>query len=106
MVVNLAVDLFAIALTAWFWPHCAKPVLIYYRATPAAQWIVLGVSALQIAAYGFFAGAEFVPIAFQTRLWILGTTGGLWLLVVGAGYLQNYSLLRRVTGKREPPSPN
>lgn len=98
MVGRLVFDFLAIALAAWFWSHCAKPALVFERAAPAAQRIVLGSTVLLIGAWALDAGAEFVPVAYGIQFWVFAIAGVLWSLVVGLGYLQNYALLRRVTG--------
>lgn len=99
MALNLSLDIVVVALAAWFWPHCARPALTAQRAAPGAHWLVLGVTVLTVAAYALAAPAEIARIGGASRWWITTIIGALWIVVVGLGYLQNYALLRRATGK-------
>lgn len=101
---QLALDVFLIALAAWFWPHCARPALVARRATPLAHRLVLGVTVLVIAGYTLSAAAKLVPIDGATVWWTTTIIGALWVLVVGLGYLQGYELLVRATGRVGPRS--
>jgi hypothetical protein len=105
MALRLSMDILGGLLTAWFWPHCARPALIALRAAPVAHWLVLGVTVLTVVAYALAAVADIAGFYGGARWWITLVVGGLWFLVVGLGYLQNYKLLLRATGK-PPPTPN
>jgi hypothetical protein len=103
MAFRLALDFFVIVLAAWFWPHCARPVLIANRASPAAHWLVLAVTVLMVAAHALDAVAEIAQVGYAIPSWSIAIVGGLWTLVVGLGYLQDYALLRRATERRSSP---
>lgn len=97
MAFNLAVDFIGIGLAAWFWPHCAKPALTAKGASPAAHWLVLGITVLMVAAFALTAVLYVVHVGRPVAFWTLWVVGPLWILVVGLGYWQDYALLRRVT---------
>jgi hypothetical protein len=64
---------------------------------------VFGITILLIGAFGIAAVIDVVHAGQPLRFWGLAIAGALWILVVGVGYFQDYSLLRRFTGRRDPP---
>lgn len=105
-VLSLAVDILIVGLAAWFWPHCARPALTAQHASAVAHWLVLGVTVLTVITYSLFAVDDVTEVFRATRWWIYLITGGLWIAVVGLGYLQNYALLLRLTRKSTPSHPD
>ena len=106
MAFRLALDVFVIVLAAWFWPHCARPSLTAKRASPVAHWLVLGVTVLMIAVYALSALTDIIDVRYPIPSWSIAIVGGLWTLVVGLGYFQDNTLLRRATERWSPPQPN
>lgn len=98
---SLVLHVVVIALAAWFWPHCARPVLEARRAPAAAYWLVFGVTMLTVGVWATSAVAMLADLgSAETRYWMRSIVGGAWILNVGLGYLQNYALLLRVTRTR------
>ena len=102
MLVRLILDVSAIPLTAWFWWHCARPVLVYDRAGMRTYRLVLGVTTLAIAGYAGQALAAIcgVRFSFGSPVWLTFLiVGGLWIAVVGLGWMNGYRLLGRLLGE-------
>lgn len=106
MALQISVDILGCVLTAWFWPHCARPALTALRAAPVAHRLVLGVTVLTVIAYALAAIADIAGIYGAARWWVTLIVGALWFFIVGFGYLQNYKLLLRATGRNDPPPSN
>lgn len=102
MALSLVLDIVIVVLAAWFWPHCARPALTAERASAVAHSPVLGVTVLTVITYSLLAVDDVTQVFRATRWWVYLITGGLWIAVVGLGYLQNYAWLRRLTSNGTP----
>jgi hypothetical protein len=99
---RLVFEIVSIAGTSWFWPHCARPSLVWLRAGPVVYRLVLGVTVLTVATFVGQVLAELARVSFDwgsPRWWIALIVGGLWIVVVGLGW-PRYSLLLRLAGGR------
>jgi hypothetical protein len=100
-VLAVALDIVIVGLVAWFWPHCARPALAARHASALAYGFVLGVSVLAVGVYALSAVAELAGTDLTVPLWLTAVAGGLWAVIVGLGYFQEYALLRRLTDRRK-----
>jgi hypothetical protein len=96
--IGLALDVFIVAMTAWFWPHCAQPALARRRGSEVAQRIVLVATVLTIAAYATAVLISVAQIPVSGMWWVTTIIGVVWIVVVALGYFEGYRTLLYVTG--------
>ena len=96
IVMWVAINAAGAAAVAWFWPHCARPVLDHHRARPIGYAIGLGVTALSLVA---LIGGAVLMVITSNALWaFLGFFALIpWLLVVGTTIWPLTSPLVRMT---------
>ena len=78
---------------AWFWVHCAKPMLRYRRAGPMTTGLLLGVTGYTVVAEAIFIAAT---VTGRTSLLMWSVAGLPWLLIVGLPYFDEYRSLVRL----------
>jgi hypothetical protein len=88
---------------AWFWPHCARPMLVWRHAGPWTYRLVLWVTIVAVATYVAVLLSRFASFryAFGTPVWWATVIAFVsWVAIVGIGYLDQYRTLMRVTRAR------
>lgn len=95
---GLALAAFIVAMTAWFWSHCAQPALAQRRGSDVAQRIVLVVTVLMVAAYAAEVLITVAQIRVSGMWWITTIIGAVWIVVVAIGYVERYRTLLQLTG--------
>jgi hypothetical protein len=84
-------------IAAWFWVHCAKPMVRYQSAGPMTTSLLFGVTLHTVVAEAVFIGATVVGHGSQVMWFIAGLP---WLFVVALPYLDDYSTLARIGRRR------
>ncbi len=87
---------------AWFWPHCARPLLIAARARPPATTLVLVLTLVAVGVWSAGAVVRFIDHPSRILYWLEVASGVAWVLVVGVGYLTGYRNLVHATGGAAP----
>jgi hypothetical protein len=101
--VRLILDLVLAVGYAWFWVHCARPMLVWRQAGPWTYRLVLWVTTFTVATWvgEFLAQLARMRFAFgMASWWAAVVVGTLWLAIVGIGYLNQYRILMRLMGGR------
>ena len=100
----LATAAVLVVVPAWFWPHCARPALDYYRAGRASRRVGLVVT----AAFVTIAAIEGVVSLFdRSPRWLFALFNiafVVWLLVVGLTLWPRFSVLIRWSRGKPPAS--
>src|SRR5436190_6120235 len=78
---------------AWFWAHCASPMLRARHAGPMTTGLLFGVSIFTIVAEAAFIATVVSGHASQFVWFVAGFP---WLLMVGLPYLDDYRTLARL----------
>jgi len=89
---------FMLVTVAWFWGHCATPMLRARHAGPMTSGLLFGVSIFTVVAEAVFMAATVATGHASQYVWFVAAFP--WLLIVGLPYLDDYRTLVRLSRGR------
>jgi hypothetical protein len=87
-----------LVIQAWFWVHCAKPMLRARHAGPMTTGLLFAVSVYTVVAEAVFMAAAVISGHASQLVWLVA--GLPWFLIVGLPYFDDYRTLVRLSRGR------
>jgi hypothetical protein len=94
---NVLLGAVMLVLPAWFWVHCAKPMLHYRGAGLMTTGLMFGVTVYTVVAEAVYVAATISGHPSQL-IWLIA--GLPWLVIVGLPYLDDYRSVVRLGRRR------